>query len=152
MCELRIGNPNSVRRPPGRLFLWLESTRHAASYSDIRFRRVVGPILGGPTNSYHIGAGVTKDYAEAVKWYRKAADQGDARGQSELGNCYASGQGVTEEKETGYMWYLLAEARGIDHARQVIEYIEKKLTPEQRLNGQKRAREWQAAFDKAKGN
>ena len=25
---------------------------------------------------YGHGAGVTKDYAEAVKWYRKAADQG----------------------------------------------------------------------------
>ncbi len=28
---------------------------------------------------YEIGRGVTKDESEAVKWYRKAAEQGDAK-------------------------------------------------------------------------
>ncbi|MEC9341550.1 MAG: hypothetical protein VX663_08720 [Pseudomonadota bacterium] len=29
---------------------------------------------------YYIGEGVAEDHAEAVKWYRMAAEQGDARG------------------------------------------------------------------------
>ena len=29
-------------------------------------------------NCYYNGEGVTKDYAEAVRWYRKAAEQGHA--------------------------------------------------------------------------
>ena len=33
------------------------------------------------------GNGVAKDYKEAVKWWRKAADQGDADGQYALGSC-----------------------------------------------------------------
>ncbi len=36
--------------------------------------------------------GVARDEAEAVKWYRKAAEQGDAEGQLGLGLCYEYGQ------------------------------------------------------------
>jgi uncharacterized protein len=32
------------------------------------------------------GRGVARDYAEAVRWYRKAAEQGDADAQCDLGN------------------------------------------------------------------
>ena len=33
------------------------------------------------------GSGVNQDYKEAVKWYRLAAEQGDAYGQFNLGLC-----------------------------------------------------------------
>jgi len=33
------------------------------------------------------GQGVPQDYAEAVKWYRKAADQGDAPASSTSASC-----------------------------------------------------------------
>ena len=36
---------------------------------------------------YDNGEGVPQDYAEAVKWYRLAAEQGDARAQYNLGLC-----------------------------------------------------------------
>jgi len=34
---------------------------------------------------YDKGKGVPQDYKQAVEWYRKAADQGDARAQLNLG-------------------------------------------------------------------
>jgi len=37
---------------------------------------------------YDTGLGVPQDYAEAVKWYRTAADQGRARAQNNLGVTY----------------------------------------------------------------
>lgn len=40
---------------------------------------------------YYYGRGVPQDYAEAVKWYRKAAEQGHAEAQNSLGDCYACG-------------------------------------------------------------
>ena len=40
---------------------------------------------------YDDGEGVAKDQAEAVKWYRKAAEQNDAAAQYNLGVCYAKG-------------------------------------------------------------
>jgi TPR repeat protein len=43
---------------------------------------------------YYRGEGVTKDAAEAVKWYREAAEQGYAQAQNGLGFCYGNGLGV----------------------------------------------------------
>ena len=42
------------------------------------------------------GDGLTylQDDAEAVRWYSRAAEQGHARAQSELGEMYANGRGV----------------------------------------------------------
>ena len=37
------------------------------------------------------------DYAEAVRWYRMAADQGLADAQFVLGFMYANGQGVPQD-------------------------------------------------------
>ena len=38
---------------------------------------------------YHEGQGAPQDHAEAVKWYRKAADQGHAKAQYNLATMYA---------------------------------------------------------------
>ena len=46
---------------------------------------------------YADGRGVAKDYVEAVKWYRKAAEQNHAGAQYNLGVCYANGQGVAKD-------------------------------------------------------
>jgi TPR repeat protein len=37
---------------------------------------------------YEKGQGLAQDYAEALKWYRKAADQGNADAQYGLGGMY----------------------------------------------------------------
>jgi TPR repeat protein len=46
--------------------------------------------------------------AEAVKWFRKAADQGDARAQFMLGLCYRQGLGVQEDHATAMEWFRKA--------------------------------------------
>ena len=45
---------------------------------------------------YEHGQGVAQSDKEAVAWYRKAADQGHARGQCNLGFMYYQGQGVPQ--------------------------------------------------------
>jgi len=45
---------------------------------------------------------------EAVKWYRKAADQGDASGQYGLGSMYAKGEGVKLDSAQAYGYILKA--------------------------------------------
>ncbi len=47
---------------------------------------------------YENGRGVAQDYAEAARWYRKAAEQGDAGAQHNLGLLYAKGVGVRYER------------------------------------------------------
>jgi TPR repeat protein len=51
------------------------------------------------------GRGVPQDYAEAVRWYRKAADQGYAKAQYNLGNMYWYGRGVPQDSAQAERWY-----------------------------------------------
>ena len=46
---------------------------------------------------YSIGKGVPQDDAEAVRWFRLAAEQGHAYAQYNLGRMYATGEGVPED-------------------------------------------------------
>jgi len=48
---------------------------------------------------YDRGEGVVKDHAEAVKWYRKAAQQNFAVAQYNLGVCYEQGVAKDEREE-----------------------------------------------------
>jgi uncharacterized protein len=45
---------------------------------------------------YNEGLSVPQDYAEALKWYRKAAEQGDAIAQNNLGVMYENGKGIPQ--------------------------------------------------------
>jgi hypothetical protein len=61
---------------------------------------------------YANGRGVEKDYVEAVKWYRKAAEQGDAKAQLNLGASYAKGDGVNKDTVQATKWYRKAAEQG----------------------------------------
>jgi hypothetical protein len=52
------------------------------------------------------GNGVPKDDVEAVKWYRKSAEQGNADAQYNLGVCYEYGYGVPKDHAEALKWYL----------------------------------------------
>ena len=49
-----------------------------------------------------------KDEVEAVKWYRKAAEQNVARAQFNLGVCYDNGCGVAKNEVEAVRWYRKA--------------------------------------------
>ena len=58
--------------------------------------------------------GVPQDYTEAVKWYRKAAEQGHAHAQFCLGECYFFGNGVPNDEKEALKWLRVAsEQRNI---------------------------------------
>jgi len=59
---------------------------------------------------YANGVGVPEDDAEAVRWYRLAAEQGNAGAQSSLGLSYANGEGVPEDFVLAYMWWNFSAA------------------------------------------
>jgi TPR repeat protein len=52
------------------------------------------------------------DYAEAAKWFRKAAEQGDADARYILGNMYYFGEGVTQDYAEAVKWYRKAAEQG----------------------------------------
>ena len=53
-----------------------------------------------------------EDHAEAVRWYRLAAVQGDARAQTNLGFMFATGRGVSKDIVEAERWYRLAAEQG----------------------------------------
>ena len=58
------------------------------------------------------GTGVAKDEAEAVRWYRRAAEQDDANAQFNLGVCYYNGTGVAKDDAEAVHWYRKAAEQG----------------------------------------
>jgi uncharacterized protein len=60
---------------------------------------------------------VAKNKAEAVKWYRKAAEQNVADAQYNLGVCYANGQGVTEDDAESVKWFRKAAEQNLADAQ-----------------------------------
>ena len=61
---------------------------------------------------YTTGQGVQPDNAAAALWFRKAADQGDAVAQSNLGTLYLYGRGVTQDDTEALMWFRKAADQG----------------------------------------
>ena len=61
---------------------------------------------------YAQGEGVTQDYIEAVRWFRMAAEQGDANAQVNLGVMYGIGKGVTQDDAEAVRWFRLAAEQG----------------------------------------
>ena len=61
------------------------------------------------------------DKAEAVKWYRKAADQGNAKAQYDLGVCYRDGVGVTMDAAEAVKWFNKAVDKGSADAQDALD-------------------------------
>jgi len=55
---------------------------------------------------------VQQDYAEAGRWYDKAAAKGDADDQYALGSMYRKGQGLPQDHAEAVRWYRKAAAQG----------------------------------------
>ena len=69
--------------------------------------------------------GVTKNQAEAVELYRKAAEQGYAVAQDNLGNCLYSGRGCAEDKAEAFKWYKKAAEQNVANAQNMVgRYLE----------------------------
>ena len=96
---------------------------------------------------YRDGQGVVLDYALAMIWFRKAADQGDAVAQNNLGTMYDHGQGVPQDYAQAHMWYNLAASHAEDPATREMavknrDELAAKMTPSQIAEAQRLASEW----------
>jgi hypothetical protein len=90
---------------------------------------------------YEYGDNVKQDYAEAMVWYRKAANQGFAPAQNLLGEMYAKGAGVAKSNDEACFWFTIA-------AMSDAKFIERRdesaatLAPERIDAVRKRVRTW----------
>jgi hypothetical protein len=98
---------------------------------------------------YLNGNGVRQDHAEALKWFRKAADQGLAVAQNNLGLMYAQGQGVPRDYVQAHMWFNLAASQGnFRRSVKARDAIASLMTPAQIAEAQRLAREWKPKLER----
>ena len=62
-----------------------------------------------------------------MKWYRLAADQGEARAQFWLGNAYGIGEGVEQDYVEAYAWINVAAVTN-DDAKKMRSELEKSMS------------------------
>jgi len=108
---------NADRKTPSGLPSFVQQSSAQQSDAD---RKLLADVRakaekGDAQSQYELGSafsfgdiGVAKDEAEAVKWYRKAAEQNYATAQVSLGVCYQYGQGVAKDEAQAVKWYRKA--------------------------------------------
>ncbi len=88
----------------------LAATRGRAEQGDVEAANLLG-------NLYTNGQGVPRDYAEALKWYQRAAEKGFAPAQFNLGLAHELGRGVPADEPQAFRHYLLAAEQGFPAAQ-----------------------------------
>src|ERR1700693_1196262 len=81
------------------------SLREAAAAGDARAQFSLA-------NQYYQCLGVPQDYAQAVLWYGKSANQGFAPAQNQLGNMYEHKFGVPRDYKRAIAYYRSAANPG----------------------------------------
>jgi len=91
-------------KPAGETTETTETTETKAGHGDAEAQFSLGLKFAGE--------GATQDYAQAVHWYLKAADQSHALAQFNLGIMYAAGQGVPRDEAKSMGWMQKAADLG----------------------------------------
>ena len=72
---------------------------------------------------YLNGRGVARDYKEALKWIKLAAEQGNADAQYALGLMYKDGIGVRRNEILSYRYLKKAVKNGKEEATDVLSAL-----------------------------
>jgi TPR repeat protein len=78
---------------------------------------------GSPEAQYRLGsrylngAGIAQSHADAVYWFRRAAENGHPGAQLSLGTLYMEGIGVSRDYFTAVEWFFRAASQGSSDAQ-----------------------------------
>jgi len=110
-----------------------ESVRRLAEQGEANAQWMLGHVLLAES---------LLDPAEAVSWFRRAADQGHGLAQRDLGFLYEQGRSIRQDLQEAYFWYSLAGLRDSGRASLRRLQLEQTLSPEQRQAVQARVKDW----------
>lgn len=80
------------------------------------------------------GRGVGRDYAEAIKWYRKSVEHGNANAEFSIGIMFENGPGVNLDNAEALKWYRKAAGHGNKEAKSAAERLEKLISARAKSN------------------
>jgi TPR repeat protein len=102
---------------------------------------------------YATGQPFKQDHKEALKWYRKAADQNHPTAQLNMALMYSKGQGAPVNPTQAHMWAALAaqSAKGPEgiEALRLRDSIEAGLTAVQMAESNRMRGEWTRSMSKS---
>lgn len=78
--------------------------------------------------SYAFALNHKKNQAEAAKWYRKSAEQGDANWRFPLGRAYQFGIEVPQNRQEAIRWFDKAGDQGHDQANYFANHVKQRGT------------------------
>ncbi|MGB0169740.1 MAG: tetratricopeptide repeat protein [Paracoccaceae bacterium] len=90
---------------------------------------------------HSFGLGVVPDYKASVKWYTRAAEQGDPIAQYNLARLYYLGQGVKENLAYAHMWANHASSNGFEMGEELKGLLTELMSPSQIEKAQNLANE-----------
>jgi len=93
---------------------------------------------------YRDGDGVAQDFAEAMRWYERAAGQGDVGAQLFVADGYAYGMGVTRDRIEAYKWYEIAIRYWGPLAERARELVAEEMSEAEIAEAKHRAEAWMA--------
>jgi uncharacterized protein len=99
---------------------------------------------------YEKGYGVIRNDTEAARWFRQAAEQGEAHAQYDLGVLYEEGQGVKRDDTLALLWLDLAAMQGNGDAAERGGKLAKSMTHAQVATAEKLAHEWRPKAKQSK--
>ncbi|MDA0241518.1 MAG: tetratricopeptide repeat protein [Proteobacteria bacterium] len=119
----------------------------AAKWWQVAAQRDDAQAMANLGDMYANGLGVTKNIQRSAEWYKRGANGGNSIAQFRLGSGYAKGIGVPRDDVSAYMWLILALDGNLSdadrrHAFRDRDRVITELTPQQRLESERRAREW----------
>lgn len=91
---------------------------------------------------YATGQEVNQDYAEAVRWFERAANHRHVIAQATLGAYYWTGRGVPKDLEKAYFWSILARAGGDEASKYRVAVLTSLMTRTQIAAAQQQADDW----------
>lgn len=77
---------------------------------------------------YYLDAATQKvmfqTYKKALTWYKKAAKQGHADAQNNLGAMYLTGNGVSRDIDIAIQWYIKSSSQGNLNAQSMLPKVQ----------------------------
>lgn len=112
---------------------WLEQAAHLG-LPDAQL------LLG---SNYEVGLSFKQDFAEALVWYRKAADQDFPYAEFELAAIYFEGRAGQKKNPTeAYFWALLAKRHQFLSADKLLQVLEPKMSEAEKKKVHARIDRW----------
>ncbi len=97
---------------------------YRAIAGDSEAQLVLGRLYITPIYERKATIDIPYDSTEGLKWIKKAADNGHSKAQLELGACYFTGQGVTQNIITADYWIRKAANQGDSDAKKTLSMLE----------------------------